>query len=85
MNDYTDTVDQADNGHRSTEQPRRQRRARAALPSLDDRHTRRQVASQLAIRVEALHAGDGLGQGAEQMANDDLAELLADVIAELRV
>lgn len=50
---------------------------------LADRHVRRQAASQLMIRVEALRTLEA-APTAEEMAHNDLAELLAEVVAELR-
>lgn len=67
--------------------PRRRRRSASLL---DERHTRRLVASQLMIRVEALKgSSNGFGDNghrpaAEQAADQDLAELLSDVADELR-
>ena len=61
---------------------RRQRRARAPLSLLEDHHTRRLVASQLRIRVEDLRGTEVCG--GEREARDDLAQLLDDVVTQLR-
>jgi hypothetical protein len=63
------------------------RRRRSARPTslLDNHHTRRLVASQLLIRVQALRDTGTYGERtAEQEADNDLADLLSDVAAELR-
>lgn len=65
------------------------RRQRAGKPAwttlLENPHTRKLIASQLGIRAEQLRAPtDGLGHSAEQTANDDLAEMVADVVRALR-
>lgn len=74
------TPEPRDNGQTS--------RARAQGPEykrsmLADRHVRRLVASQLAVRAEALRTPQA-APTAEEMAHNDLAELLAEVVAELR-
>lgn len=78
---FTPATSATENGH----EPTRRRRKAAWIDLLENRHTRRQVSAQLAIRAEALRTPtDGLGHGAEQMAADDLAELLDELVTALR-
>lgn len=75
------------NGTQVGDRTPRRRKAPAGL--LDHPHIRTLVASQLGIRVQELRSspmfnGDGQNQSAARQAEVDLANLLTDVVEELR-